>query len=199
MEQVNAALQNEDYSAVAGLLDEAELRSPSTTVLADGWPAALHLLAHVYNGDLPDARMLYKRLPDTVKADPQVSAAWRLLQCAWQGNSEGVWRALRAGPWSPPAAPLATALGERLRVRQLDLVAAAYSHVTPARLAALCGCSEEEAVAAAQARGWKLATEGGGGEGGVAALEVVAPPVSRGELDSLAALEQLSVYMTQLE
>ncbi len=85
------------------------------------------------------------------------------------------------------------ALTERLRSRQLDLVSRAYSHVTRARLALLCGCSEQDAVALATARGWQLAADGSG------ALEVVAPPAARGELDNLAALEQLSVYMVQLE
>ncbi|GLC43506.1 hypothetical protein PLESTB_001564700 [Pleodorina starrii] len=193
MERVGTILQAGDFSAVAGLLDEAELCSPSPSVLEDGWPAALHLLAHIYNGTLADARMLYKRLPETVKADPQVKAAWRLLQNAWQGSGEGVWRALRGHPWSGPAEVLAEALAERLRGRQLDLVTGAYSHISPARLAALCGCSEEDAVALARARGWRPAEDGSG------ALEVAPPPPSRGELDSLAALEQLSVYMMQLE
>ena len=72
--RVDAALQAGDVSAVARLLDEAELCSPSPPVLEEGWPAALHLLAHVYNGDLPQARFLYKRLPDAAKADPQVNS-----------------------------------------------------------------------------------------------------------------------------
>ncbi len=122
-----------------------------------------------------------------------MKAAWRLLQYAWQGSGEGVWRALRGYPWSGPAGVLAEALAERLRGRQLDLVTAAYSYITPARLAALCGCGEEEALAHASARGWRAAADGSG------ALEVVPPAASRGELDNLAALEQLSVYMGQLE
>ncbi|KXZ51827.1 hypothetical protein GPECTOR_11g267 [Gonium pectorale] len=193
MDQVATALQASDFAAVASILDEAELCSPSPSVLEDGWPAALHLLAHMYNGSLPDARLLYKRLPDGVKADPQVAAAWRLLQFAWQGSGEGVWHALRSHPWSGPAQALTEALAERLRGRQLDLVAAAYSHITPARLAALCGCSEEDAVAYALGRGWRHAADDSG------ALEVVASPPARGQLGSLAALEQLSVYMMQLE
>ncbi|GLI65933.1 hypothetical protein VaNZ11_009607 [Volvox africanus] len=193
MERVGTALQAGDFSAVVGLLDEAELCSLSVFVLEDGWPAALHLLGHIYNGSLADARMLHKRLPEGVKADPQVRAAWRLLQCAWQGSSEGVWRALRGHPWSGPVEVLAEALAERLRGRHLDLVAAAYSHITPTRLAALCGCGEEDAVALALGRGWRRAEDGSG------ALEVVPPPSARGELDNLAALEQLSEYMMQLE
>ncbi|PNG99796.1 COP9 signalosome complex subunit 8 [Tetrabaena socialis] len=193
MERVGTVLQAGDFTAVASLLDEAELCSPSATVLEEDWPAALHLLAHVYNGNLPDARLLFRRLPETVKTDSQVEAAWRLLQFAWQGSGEGVWRALSGYPWRGPALALAEALGERLRSRQLDLVAAAYSHIGPARLAALCGCSEEEAVARAAARGWRAAEDGSG------VLEVVPPPAVRGELDNQAALEQLSEYMMQLE
>ncbi|KAG2491066.1 hypothetical protein HYH03_010511 [Edaphochlamys debaryana] len=208
LERVNTALAAGNFGSVAGLLEEAELSSPSASVLDDDWPVALHMLAHVYNGDLADARLLYKRLPDSAKADPQVQAAWRLLQFAWQGSGEGVWRSLRAYPWSGPAEALAEALGERLRARQLDLVTAAYSHISPARLAALAGCSEADAAALAAARGWRpcgaegaegaAAAAGAGADAG-AFLEVVPPPPARGEVDSLASLEQLSVYMMQLE
>lgn len=55
-----------------------------------------------------------------------MAAAARLLQCAWQGSGEGVWRALRGHPWSGPAGQLVEALAERLRARQLDLVEQAY-------------------------------------------------------------------------
>ncbi|EFJ42428.1 hypothetical protein VOLCADRAFT_121537 [Volvox carteri f. nagariensis] len=165
MERVGTALQAGDFSAVVGLLDEAELCSPSASALEEGWPAALHLLGHIYNGSLPDARMLYKRLPEAVKAEPQVKAAWQLLQYAWQGSGKGVWRALRGHPWAGHCRVLVEALAERA----------------------------EDAVAAALGRGWRRAGDGSG------ALEVVPPALARGELDSLASLEQLSEYMMQLE
>ncbi|KAG2434565.1 hypothetical protein HYH02_012231 [Chlamydomonas schloesseri] len=235
MERVSAALAAGDYGAVCGLLDEAELEAlapwgpegggaggggadgaAAGAAAADGgaaaaagtaaWPAALHLLSHVYAGNLADARLLLKRMPEGVRADPQVAAAARLLQCAWQGSGEGVWRALRGHPWSGPAGQLAEALGERLRARQLDLVAAAYSHISAARLAALCGCSEADALACATGRGWRPAAAAadasgaaGGAAEGLAVIEVVPPPSGRGQLDTLAALEQLSVVMMQLE
>eukprot|EP00198_Chlamydomonas_reinhardtii_P012029 XP_001701366.1 predicted protein [Chlamydomonas reinhardtii] len=164
MERVGAALAAGDYGGVCGLLDEAELAAlapwgaaaegggggpaagggaAGVAAGADGgaaapWPAALHLLSHVYAGNLADARLLLKRMPEGVRADPQVAAAARLLQCAWQGSGEGVWRALRGHPWSGPAGQLVEALAERLRARQLDLVEQAYSHISAARLAALC-------------------------------------------------------------
>lgn len=72
MELVGTALHAGDVSAVVDLLDDAELCLPSLSVLEENWPAALHLLGHIYIGNLADARMLYKRLPETVKARPEV-------------------------------------------------------------------------------------------------------------------------------
>lgn len=48
--------------------------------------------------------------------------------------------------WSPQVAPLAAALADRLRQRQLDLVGRAYVSVRPATLGALLGVSEAEAA-----------------------------------------------------
>lgn len=78
MDRVSAALGAGQFDAVAGVLDEAELCSPSANVLDNGWPAAMHLLAHIYNGNHADARMLYKRLPNGVKAQPEVGRAPRM-------------------------------------------------------------------------------------------------------------------------
>lgn len=75
IDRVSAALGAGQFDAVAGVLDEAELCSPSANVLDNGWPAAMHLLSHIYNGNHADARMLYKRLPNGVKAQPEVGAA----------------------------------------------------------------------------------------------------------------------------
>lgn len=194
-ERMSAALQAGRFEALAGMLDEAELASPSAAVLDDeSWPAALHLLAHVYNGGMPDARLLWKRLPQARKdSDAELQAAWRVLQVAWQGAGENVWVALAAYPWSPMLTPLVEALSERLRRQQLDLVARAYSAITPQRLAALCGVGQDDAGALAAARGW-TADPGGSG-----ALLVTPPPHVRGDVDPMVSLQQLSEYMLQLE
>ena len=50
-------------------------------------------------------------------------------------------------------APLAAALAERLRARALELAGHAYANISPAKLAALLGCSEAEAAAGAASAG----------------------------------------------
>ncbi len=146
---------------------------------------------------LPARPMPSNSHPHLLPSYPQVEAAWRLLQLMWQGSGEGAWRALRAYPWSGALATLVEALYDKLRNQQLKLVEAAYSTIAPARLAALCGCGEEEALALAQAKGWRAAA--GGAEGQPAVVEVVPARGVRGELDSLECLVHLSEYMMQLE
>ena len=48
--------------------------------------------------------------------------------------------------WSARVAPLAAALADRLRSRQLALVGRAYASISVPKLAALLGCSEAEAA-----------------------------------------------------
>ena len=122
MERVGAALAAGDYGGVCGLLDEAELAAlapwgaaaegggggpaagggaAGVAAGADGgaaapWPAALHLLSHVYAGNLADARLLLKRMPEGVRADPQVGRRWWWWGGGTGGGgeelSEAVWR-----------------------------------------------------------------------------------------------------------
>lgn len=193
-ERAVAALQAGRFEVLAGMLDEAELASPSSTVLEEAWPCALHLLAHVYSGSLPDARFLWKRMPQSVKdSDPECQAAWRVLQVAWQGAGDSVWAALAAYPWSPVLVPLVEALTERLRRQQMDLVARAYSSIMPSRLAALCGVTEDAARSLAVSCGWLPDPSGSG------ALLMPPPAAPRGELDAHSSLVQLSEYMLQLD
>lgn len=95
--------------------------------------------------------------------------------------------------WSPQAQPLVAALGERLRRSMLDLVGRSYSTISPAKLAALLGCSEGEAAAAAGARGWAVAEDG--------LLEVTAAPPAPGAAEEAAqrSLQRLAEYVVHLE
>eukprot|EP00199_Chlamydomonas_sp_CCMP681_P006204 CAMPEP_0119103468 /NCGR_PEP_ID=MMETSP1180-20130426/1900_1 /TAXON_ID=3052 ORGANISM="Chlamydomonas cf sp, Strain CCMP681" /NCGR_SAMPLE_ID=MMETSP1180 /ASSEMBLY_ACC=CAM_ASM_000741 /LENGTH=194 /DNA_ID=CAMNT_0007087979 /DNA_START=97 /DNA_END=681 /DNA_ORIENTATION=- len=155
MERVAQAIAGQQFDLIAALLDRAELESASPAVLAANWPHAVHLLGHIYNKQLEDARFVWKRIPAGVKQDnPELEAVWRLLQYMWQRQYQGMWQAMQAYTWSPQLQPLMHALADKVRAELLDLLSTAYSTVRPAKVASICGLTEQEAYAACSAAGW---------------------------------------------
>ncbi|KAL4457406.1 hypothetical protein ABPG75_012271 [Micractinium tetrahymenae] len=189
---VSQLVESRQFDEVGTALDEAELEEPST-LSSERWPHALHLLAHVYAGRLEDARFLYKRTPENIRqGSPELAAAFALLQRLWVKDYQHVWAALQFA-WSAQVAPLAAALADRLRSRQLSLVARAYANISVPKLAALLGCSEAEAAQAASGQGWAVGQDG---------LVEVKPPGAGAAASSAAAeqaLQRLTSYVVHLE
>lgn len=140
------------YGDIAPELDVIELQ----TADLDQWPHALQLLGHIYNGDLEDARFVWKRASDTHKQNSELKAAFALLQQLWNKNYQGVWPALTSFQWSEPATPLVHAIAKRQQQQAIQLVSCAFSSIQPAQLAALTGSSSQDALQIAQSQGWQL-------------------------------------------
>lgn len=191
LERVNVLLQSGQYEQVGHFLDEAELQSLEVNVL-QSWPHALHMLGHIYAGDLTDARFLYKRLPQAVKdSQPELQAVFKLLQLLWNKQYIAVWQALHGYQWSQPVLPVIDALALKLRQQMLDLVEMSYSTVAVAKFASLCGMSEQEAASYCLQKGWQQDATG--------VFTVVHQKPSAAPQDGLVSLEQLSTYMLHLE
>jgi len=191
------------------------------------WPTALHMLAHMLNGDLPDARHAHRRLAaETAAAGPRPlsdqAAATRALRRMWPGDggpatasagggggagggeadqADTAFAALDGHGWPEgPTAAVAAALARRLRAEALGAVAWCYARL-PLREAALLlgfGADEAAAAAAARAAGWGVSDGGGAG----AAAAVVEPRAAEGaapQLDAMGALVRLTEYMGHLE
>eukprot|EP00891_Asterochloris_glomerata_P007418 jgi/Astpho2/7418/Aster-02002 len=87
--KVQVKLAAGKFDEVAPMLDELELQSPDPGVLDQQWPMALHMLGHIFNDHLCDARFLWKRSGDPAKQDPEAVAAFLLLQCMWNQDFQG--------------------------------------------------------------------------------------------------------------
>lgn len=143
------------YGDVAPELDALDLQTTNQADL-DQWPFTIHLLAHIYNGNLEDARFVWKRASSTHKQNPQFQAAFAVLQQLWNKNYQGIWPALTSTQWSETALPLVHAIADSQRQHAVQLVSCAYSSIQPARLSALTGTSPQEALQIAQSQGWEL-------------------------------------------
>lgn len=192
LDRAAVLLQTSQFAQIGSFLDQAELESLEPNVLED-WPHALHMLAHIYQGNLTDARFLWKRLPQAVKTNnPELLAAFKLLQFYWNKHYIGVWQALQGYQWSAQLVPLIDALAMKLRGQMLDLVSTAYSTVTAGKVAILCGMSEQQAAAQCKSQGWQQ-------DAATGVFTVVPKRPAAAAQGGLGSLEQLAGYMLHLE
>ncbi len=75
----------------------------------------------------------------------ELQAIFRVLQHLWQRHYQGLWQAL-AYSWSPPIQLFMSALAEKTRHELMDLISTAYSSVKPAKIASICGLTEQDAA-----------------------------------------------------
>ncbi|CAL8469829.1 g9371 [Coccomyxa elongata] len=191
--QLHSAIDEGRFEDIAPQLDEEELQSSNPMVLTPDWPIAVHLLGHIYNGRLEDARFLWKRVPEAVKEqNPELAAAFRLLQMTWNKDYQAIWPALGGHAWSPEAAKVIAALHTKLRAHSLQLLSRSYSTISPAKAAVLLGASETELQPLAEQEGWKL-------DPTTKMFKVEERVVEDADYADLQHLERLSQYMVHLE
>lgn len=81
--------------------------------------------------------------------NPELEAVEKLLQYYWTRHYQGIWQALQAFQWSQQLQPVIEALTEKTRQELIELIGTAYSTVTPAKVASICGMTQQDALAGA--------------------------------------------------
>ena len=101
--EVAAYCTSSDYAGLAEFCENFELDLWHTEDLAASVGIyKVHLAAYLLRADLDRARFLWKRLPDEVKADPELQAMWVVGKAMWQQNHAEVHAKSSAFAWSDP-------------------------------------------------------------------------------------------------
>ncbi|KAI0212014.1 COP9 signalosome complex subunit 8, partial [Lamellibrachia satsuma] len=112
------------------------------------------LAIYLLQNDLPSAKFLWKRIPQTIKTENgELLQIWTLGQKMWQRDLPGTYEALHKD-WSDNVKSIMAAIQEATRNRVFSLVARAYSYIRAEELASFLGMSVNEAVLAAVSHEW---------------------------------------------
>ncbi|KNA03003.1 hypothetical protein SOVF_213300 [Spinacia oleracea] len=105
------AIASESYDKIADICDNLMLQvSAEGIVFQNDWPYAIHLLGHIYAGDINSARFLWKSIPIAIKeSQPEIIAVWGIGQKLWTRDYAGVYEAVRSFNWSPQIHPFIAA------------------------------------------------------------------------------------------
>ncbi|KAK2193382.1 hypothetical protein NP493_13g02000 [Ridgeia piscesae] len=141
-----------DFIQLGSDLENQEIESPGgiATPQLYGQLLAIYLLQN----DLPNAKFLWKRIPQAIKSEnAELSLIWALAQKMWQKDLPATYEALRKD-WSDNVKSIMAAIQEATRNRVFLLVARAYSYIRAEELASFLGMSVNDAVIAAVSHEW---------------------------------------------
>lgn len=178
------------------LLQALEMREielcDSEDVSARGRNATEQMLLYFTVDRMEDARFLWKRCDLSVRAWPQLVAAWEVGKCLWQRANvpEGL-RLLEQSDWDVTTRPFAKLATDRLRDREIKLISNVYSTITLANFSRALCYSDGDAIHLCGKLGWNYDPNAG-----MVSPSPLAMPLQ--QFDGFAHINNLTTIVTQL-
>ncbi|KAL6180538.1 hypothetical protein ACLB2K_047200 [Fragaria x ananassa] len=153
---LSSALASKSYERIADICDDIMLQVAAEGVsFQEDWPYAIHLLGHIYAGDINSMRFLWKSMPSAVKENnPEVQAAWRIGQKLWVRDYVGVYEAIRGFNWSQEAEGLVAAFSDLYTKKMFQLLQSAYSTISIQDTSLFLNMNDDDVKNYVQQQGW---------------------------------------------
>ncbi|XP_061548326.1 COP9 signalosome complex subunit 8 [Phycodurus eques] len=150
----SAVMMEENFDKLLEQCETQELEAPGGIATPQVYAQLLAL--YLLHNDMNNARYLWKRIPQAIKAaNPELAAIWTVGQHIWQRDFPGIYSSIAAYQWSETILTVMEALQESTRQRAYRLVAQAYTSINAEDFAAFVGYSVEEAVKGVVNQGWQ--------------------------------------------
>ncbi|KAH3754169.1 hypothetical protein DPMN_188832 [Dreissena polymorpha] len=141
-----------DFQALTTDLETQELEAANGIPSAEVYGKLLG--CYFLQNDLCNAKFLWKRIPAAIKTtSPELSHIWLVGQKTWQRDFPGIYEALQR-EWTEPYREIMAAVLDATRRRAFHLVSKAYSWINVEDFSTYVGLPVNEAVKAAQDKGW---------------------------------------------
>lgn len=148
----------DDLDVLRESREQQELTAENGIIPPDAYKQLL--IIYLIDNDVVNAKFLWKRIPDSIKAEtPELQALWKIGQHLWKRDFVNVYVAIKSEEWSCVSLPLLEKLVLSLRKRLVKLVAQAYSNIHIEQLGNLLGLNEQEVIALAAAESWEVDEE----------------------------------------
>ncbi|XP_004299964.1 PREDICTED: COP9 signalosome complex subunit 8 [Fragaria vesca subsp. vesca] len=153
---LSSALASKSYERIADICDDIMLQVAAEGVsFQEDWPYAIHLLGHIYAGDINSMRFLWKSMPSAVKENNrEVQAAWRIGQKLWVRDYVGVYEAIHGFNWSQEAEGLVAAFSDLYTKKMFQLLQSAYSTISIQDTSLFLNMNDDDVKNYVQQQGW---------------------------------------------
>jgi len=150
-----AVTPGEDIKEMCRKLEQQELSSQLSGGRTGSEVYSELLAGYIALGRLPEAKFLWKRIPDNVKQEcPELGKIWEIGKSIWKRDYPNVFQNLQTD-WSDSIKPLMLFITQQYREDTLRLLSNAYSTIKMSDLAQYLGQSPSEAGQRVQSLGWK--------------------------------------------
>ncbi|OQR70085.1 COP9 signalosome complex subunit 8-like [Tropilaelaps mercedesae] len=152
----------------------------------------LHLMAlYLIENDLPNAKFVWKRTPDSMKKAPAMSGLHRVFLALWTRDFPLIYTGLNGTSWPANLQPLIADLRSLTVLRARNLLSQSYADVSQEDFCTLMGVPADGVASACAELGWTL------NEGRVTPVKPPAP--AEQPLLSEAHLAKLAEFISFLE
>ncbi|KAJ8916305.1 hypothetical protein NQ315_016446 [Exocentrus adspersus] len=136
-------------------LERQELEAPNGVASPQLYEQLLAI--YLYQNDLCNAKYLWKRIPQSVKAStPELANIWAVGQHMWKRDFPAIYKALNSVTWSETVAQIMKQVQDVVRNRAVDLISQAYSSITLDTVSAMTGLLPDICIPACMERGWMV-------------------------------------------
>ena len=126
--------------------NEIEVLEQEELTHSNGAPLDLYkklLMLYLMEFDLINAKFLWKRIPDSLKTDDELTTVWKIGQHLWKREFTEAYSIISSYQWSDSHKESSQKLYSILQKRMMELVENAYSIIKFDALSKLLGINDE--------------------------------------------------------
>eukprot|EP00033_Pygsuia_biforma_P000226 GCRY01000284.1.p1 GENE.GCRY01000284.1~~GCRY01000284.1.p1 ORF type:complete len:223 (-),score=40.29 GCRY01000284.1:36-704(-) len=137
---INSSLEKEEYGHISDLCFEMELDEVCENTRYEEM-YFLELFSLLYIHQINKASFLWKRLPKTLKSNPNLSNLWKIEQAMWVKDHKTVLSLCKTLEFSEQYQKLLLVLKDAYEKKVLDLISFSYTSIEAEKLSSILACS----------------------------------------------------------
>jgi COP9 signalosome complex subunit 8 len=142
-----------DFDGLASYCEEAELMAPQGIASPQIYGSLLAV--YLLQNELDHAKLLWKRMPGSVKAsNPEIGELWEIGKKLWNKSFPEIYQTIDNTVWPSHIIPLLTQLIDKVRCRVIQLVGKSYSNISLNDFSLMLGLKDDATLTIVNERGW---------------------------------------------
>lgn len=109
--------------------------------------------AYLYNNELCAAKFLWRRVPDSLKSNPELQKVWSIGKALWTKHYTQAYELIDC-KWSDVLEPIMAAIKCRIQQDTLKFISTHYENIQLDRFQTFMGVNKEQAERIVEREGW---------------------------------------------
>lgn len=111
--------------------------------------------AYLYTNELCAAKFLWRRVPEPIKANPELQKVWSIGKALWTKHYTQAYELINC-QWSDVLEPIMMAIKRRIQQDTLKFISMHYENIQLNKFQTLMGVNKEQAEKIVEREGWTV-------------------------------------------